>query len=96
MEVKQMMNLFLKIYGAYYYVKGYLHGVLMGMRHGRKAYAIYREAQNNGGFDEVTRAKLMKVAREYQAESPLYENAYDIIRRFDDCMTILNFGVHYF
>lgn len=49
-----------------------------------------------GGFDEVTRAKLMKVAREYQAESPLYENAYDIIRRFDDCMTILNFEVHYF
>ena len=91
-----MMNLFLKIYGAYYYVKGYLHGVLMGMRYGRKACAIYMEAQNNGGFDEVTRAKLMKVVREYQAESPLHENAYDIIRRFDDCMIILNFEVHYF
>ena len=43
-----MMNLFLKIYGAYYYVKGYLHGVLMGMRYGRKAYTIYREAQIMG------------------------------------------------
>ena len=91
-----MMKLFLKIYGAYWYARGYLHGILMGMRYGRKACVIYREAQNNGGFDEVTRAKLMKVAREYQAESPLYENAYDIIRRFDDCMTILNFEVHYF
>lgn len=91
-----MIKLFLKIYGAYYYVKGYLHGVLMGMRYGRKACVIYREAQNNGGFDEVTRAKLMKIVREYQAESPLHENAYDLIRELDDCMTRLNFGVRYF
>ena len=91
-----MMKMFLKIYGAYYYAKGYLHGVLMAMRYGCKACDIYIEAEKNGGFNEVTRAKLMEVARRYQVESPLHENAYDIIRRFDDFMTRLNCGVHYF
>ena len=91
-----MRELFLKIYGAYWYVRGYLHGVLIGMRFGRKACAIYMEAKNNGGFDEVTRAKLMKVVREYQAESPLHENAYDVIRELDNNMTKLNLEIHYF
>lgn len=40
-----MMKMFLKIYGAYYYAKGYLHGVLMAMRYGCKACDIYIEAE---------------------------------------------------
>lgn len=40
-----MMKMFLKIYGAYYYAKGYLHGVLMGMMYRHKACAIYMEAE---------------------------------------------------
>lgn len=44
----------------------------------------------------MTRAKLMKLARKYQMEDPLHENVYDIIRKFDECINILNIGIHYF
>lgn len=96
MEVKQMMKLFLKIYGAYWYVRGYLDGMFTSMKYASKAMVIYMETKNNGGFDEVTRAKLMKLARKYQMEDPLHENVYDIIRKFDECINILNIGIHYF
>lgn len=66
------------------------------MKYASKAMVIYMEAKNNGGFDEVTRAKLMKLARKYQMEDPLHENVYDIIRKFDECINILNIGIHYF
>ena len=91
-----MRYLFLKIYGTYWYVRGYLHGMLTGIRYASKATVIYMEAKNNGGFDEVTRAKLMKLAREYQVEDPLHENVYDTIRKFDECIAKLNLGITYF
>lgn len=91
-----MMKMFLKIYGAYGYVRGYLHGMFTGMKYASKATVIYMEAKNNGGFDDITRAKLMKLAREYQIEDPLHENVYDIIRKFDECINNFNLGVHYF
>lgn len=91
-----MMKLFLKIYGAYWYVRGYLHGMFTGMKYTSKAVVIYLEAKDNGGFDEVTRAKLMKLAREYQTEDPMHENVYDTIRKFDEYMSECNLGVHYF
>ena len=91
-----MRELFLKIYGAYWYVRGYLHGMFTGMKYASKATDIYMEAKNNGGFDEVTRAKLMKLAREYQVEDPFHENVYDIIRKFDEDIGKFIQGVHYF
>ena len=91
-----MRDLFLKIYGAYWYARGYLHGVITDIKYAVKASVIYVEAKDKGGFDEVTRAKLMKLARQYQAEDPLHENVYDIIRKFDEWVTKSNLGVHYF
>lgn len=91
-----MRDLFLKIYGAYWYARGYLHGLFTEMKYSGKAAVIYMEAKDKGGFDEVTRAKLMKLAREYQAEDPLHENVYDIIRKFDELVSKCNIGVHYF
>lgn len=61
-----------------------------------KSNGYLHGGKNNGDFDEVTRAKLMKLARKYQMEDPLHENVYDIIRKFDECINILNIGIHYF
>ena len=91
-----MRKFFLKIYGAYWYVIGYLHGTYLGTKYGCKASAIYRKAKNKGGFDEESRADMMKLAREYQAEDPFHENAYDIIREFDELASKAKLGVHYF
>ena len=91
-----MKSLFLKIYGAYWYMRGYLHGLFMGMKYGSKAAIIYIEAKDKGGFDDITRAKLMKLAREYQAEDPFHRNVNDIIREFDENVSKINLGVHYY
>ena len=54
------------------------------------------EAKDKGGFDEETKAKLMKLARQYQAEGPYHESVYDIIRDFDELTSKMNLGVHYY